>query len=143
VPYPNLGPDLSGDECPATVVLYKELEGVLMSLRGNPSGVSVACREDMRLSEDVEMAVGFVVRVECEATRRQTLLLRRNVDTGVGRGSGSESCPSRNADKPITKLVSCRGRVSFAGQLGASKTGCGRWMRIQKSQVCMCLLCTG
>jgi hypothetical protein len=46
-----------------------------------------------------------LVRVECESTRRQTLLLCGNVETGVVRGSGSESCPSRNADKPITKLL--------------------------------------
>jgi hypothetical protein len=29
----------------------------------------------------------------------------RNVEPGVVRGSGSESCPTRNPDKPITKLL--------------------------------------
>jgi hypothetical protein len=29
----------------------------------------------------------------------------RNVEPGVVCGSGSESCPSRNPDKPITKLL--------------------------------------
>jgi hypothetical protein len=90
------------------------LESLRCKLRA--SGVSAASRMERRLSEDVEMAGSLPVRVECEPARRQMLLLCGNVETGVVRGSGSESCPSRNADKPITKLL--QGSCVVRGAVG-------------------------